>query len=51
MKKAGARPALERQGRVEGTGELMVAALPFIWIYHMRQDAAEIAAVAHGAQR
>jgi toxin ParE1/3/4 len=40
-----------RQGRVQGTRELPVASLPFIVVYRVIQEAAEISGIIHGAQR
>jgi toxin ParE1/3/4 len=44
-------PHLGRQGRVEGTREMPVPALPFIVVYRVIRDVVEIAGVIHGAQR
>ncbi|HXK01712.1 MAG TPA: type II toxin-antitoxin system RelE/ParE family toxin [Verrucomicrobiae bacterium] len=45
-------PRIGRQGRIPGTRELPVPPLPFILVYRiLEQEAIEIAAVVHGAQR
>jgi len=43
-------PNRGRQGRVEGTRELVLAPLPFIVVYRVKTDAVEIVRVYHGAQ-
>ncbi len=40
-----------RPGRVDGTRELVVASLPYIVVYRVRQDGVEVVRVIHGAQR
>jgi len=44
-------PYRGRTGRVEGTRELVLPSLPFVIVYRVLDDAVEIAAVIHGAQR
>lgn len=44
-------PSRGRAGRVPGTRELPVPALPFIIVYRVTGEAVEIAGVIHGAQR
>lgn len=40
-----------RPGRIDGTRELVLAPLPFIVVYRVRQNAVEVARVLHGSQR
>lgn len=47
----GSFPYRGRAGRVEGTRELPVPALPFIVVYRISGENVEIAGVIHGAQR
>lgn len=44
-------PSLGRAGRVPGTRELIIGGTPFIVPYRIREDAIEIIAVFHAAQR
>ena len=44
-------PSLGRTGRVSGTRELIIDGTPFIVPYRVREDAIEIIAVFHAAQR
>jgi addiction module RelE/StbE family toxin len=44
-------PYRGRTGRVEGTRELVLPSLPFVIVYRVLDDAVEITAVIHGAQR
>jgi toxin ParE1/3/4 len=44
-------PLAGRQGRVQGTRELVVAGTPYIIAYRIRQDEIQILAVLHGARR
>lgn len=44
-------PYRGRVGRVEGTRELPLAALPFIVVYRVLAHAVEIVNIVHGAQR
>lgn len=44
-------PRRGRRGRVDGTRELVLPALPFVVIYRVTQNAVEVARVLHGAQR
>jgi toxin ParE1/3/4 len=43
-------PERGRTGRIAGTRELVVASLPWIAIYRVRDEAVEIARIYHGAQ-
>jgi toxin ParE1/3/4 len=44
-------PNRGRSGRVDGTRELVVASLPYIVVYRVRENGVEIVRVIHGAQR
>jgi toxin ParE1/3/4 len=44
-------PQRGRPGRVEGTRELVLAPLPFIVVYRIKQNIVEAARVLHGSQR
>ena len=44
-------PLRGRPGRVPGTRELIFPRLPFLAIYRLREDVAEIIRILHGAQR
>ncbi|PYT94798.1 MAG: type II toxin-antitoxin system mRNA interferase toxin, RelE/StbE family [Acidobacteria bacterium] len=44
-------PYRGRVGRVDGTRELPLPSLPFVVVYRVLEEAVEIAAVIHGAQR
>jgi addiction module RelE/StbE family toxin len=44
-------PQRGRPGRVEGTRELILAPLPFIVVYRIKQNCIEAARVLHGSQR
>jgi toxin ParE1/3/4 len=44
-------PLAGREGRVQGTRELVVAGTPYVIAYRIRQDEIQIFAVLHGAQR
>lgn len=44
-------PYRGRVGRVDGTRELPLPSLPFAGVYRVLEEAVEIAAVIHGAQR
>jgi toxin ParE1/3/4 len=44
-------PSKGRTGRVEGTRELPLPPLPFVVVYRVRKEIAEIANVIHGAHR
>ncbi|HEX2663162.1 MAG TPA: type II toxin-antitoxin system RelE/ParE family toxin [Candidatus Acidoferrum sp.] len=44
-------PYRGRVGRVDGTRELILASLPFVIVYRVLEDAVEVAAVIHSAQR
>jgi toxin ParE1/3/4 len=46
----GAFPNQGRQGRVEGTRELVLAPLPFIAVYEVHDDEVQILRLLHGAQ-
>ncbi len=39
-----------RTGRISGTRELVVASLPWIAVYRVRDEAVEIVRIYHGAQ-
>ena len=43
-------PERGRRGRISGTRELVVSALPWIAVYRVRDEAVEIARIYHGAQ-
>jgi addiction module RelE/StbE family toxin len=43
-------PFRGRIGRAEGTRELVIARLPYIVVYRVRNDAVEILHICHGAQ-
>lgn len=45
------QPAMGREGRVQGTRELVVTRLPYVVAYRMAGDAVEILAVIHTARR
>jgi addiction module RelE/StbE family toxin len=44
-------PDRGRPGRIEGTRELVLAPLPFIVIYRVKQNVVAVARVLHGSQR
>jgi toxin ParE1/3/4 len=44
-------PYLGRVGQVPGTRELVVARTPYVLVYRLRDDFAEIVAAMHGARR
>jgi addiction module RelE/StbE family toxin len=44
-------PYRGRAGRVDGTRELVLPSLPFVIVYRVHEDAVEVSAVIHGAQR
>lgn len=44
------QPNMGRQGRVRGTHELVITALPYIVIYRVKRGAIQIARILHGAQ-
>ena len=44
-------PSRGRLGRVEGTREMPLPPLPFIIVYRVFDEAVEIAAIIHGAQK
>ena len=44
-------PNRGRQGRVDGTRELVLPSLPFIVVYRVQAHAVEIVRVLHGSQR
>jgi toxin ParE1/3/4 len=44
-------PDRGRQGRVSGTRELPLPALPYILVYRALEDAVEIVNIIHGAQQ
>jgi toxin ParE1/3/4 len=43
-------PKRGRVGRIAGTRELVITALPWIAVYRVRDEAVEIARIYHGAQ-
>ena len=43
-------PERGRAGRIAGTRELVVASLPWIAVYRIREGAVEVVRVYHGAQ-
>ncbi len=44
-------PYMGREGRVEGTRELLIPGTPFIASYRVEADGVEILALVHGARR
>ncbi|MGH8132515.1 MAG: type II toxin-antitoxin system RelE/ParE family toxin [Steroidobacteraceae bacterium] len=44
------QPRMGREGRVRGTRELVITALPYIVVYRVKAKAVQIARVLHGAQ-
>ncbi len=44
-------PGIGRQGRIEGTKELVVSDTPYIVPYRVRKDTIEILRVLHGAMK
>jgi toxin ParE1/3/4 len=44
-------PLAGREGRVQGTRELVVAGTPYVIAYRIRQDEIQLLAVLHGARR
>jgi addiction module RelE/StbE family toxin len=46
-----AHPDMGRQGRIDGTRELIIGGLPYIIPYRVRQRRVEILAVIHAARR
>jgi toxin ParE1/3/4 len=44
-------PYRGRVGRVDGTRGLVLQSFPFVIVYRVLEDAVEVAAVIHGAQR
>ena len=44
-------PQIGKQGRVEGTRELIVTGTPFIVVYIIAAGRVEVAALIHGARR
>ena len=45
------QPGIGRQGRVDGTRELVISSTPYIVPYRVRGDRVEILAVFHGARK
>jgi addiction module RelE/StbE family toxin len=43
-------PYRGRKGRIQGTRELVLAPLPYIVVYRIKERAAEIVRIYHGAQ-
>ena len=46
-----AYPYMGREGRVEGTRELVISQTPYIVVYRVRQETVEILRVLHSARR
>ncbi|NEP45350.1 MAG: type II toxin-antitoxin system RelE/ParE family toxin [Okeania sp. SIO2H7] len=46
-----AYPYMGREGRVEGTRELVISQTPYIVVYRVRQETVEILRVLHSASR
>lgn len=44
-------PRLGRPGRMKGTFELVLAPLPFIVVYRLKEEIVEVVRVLHGTQR
>ncbi len=44
-------PEIGRQGRIEGTRELVVSRTPFILVYRINSDRIELIRLLHGAQQ
>ena len=44
-------PYLGRSGRIEGTRELVIVHTPFIVVYRLLHDQAEILGILHGARK
>jgi addiction module RelE/StbE family toxin len=47
----GTSPNRGRQGRAEGTRELVLAPLPFVAVYEVHDDEVQILRLLHGAQK
>jgi addiction module RelE/StbE family toxin len=47
----GVHPEMGRQGRIDGTRELVIHGLPYIIPYRVRQERVEILALIHAARR
>ena len=43
-------PHRGRTGHTNGTGELVIPGLPYIVIYHVRENMIEVNRILHGAQ-
>ena len=43
-------PYLGRKGRIEGTRELVLAGLPYVVVYRIRDQVVEVMRIYHGAQ-
>jgi len=43
-------PGRGRAGRIQGTRELVLAPLPWIVVYRVREETVEVARIYHGAQ-
>jgi toxin ParE1/3/4 len=43
-------PKRGRLGRIEGTRDLVISALPWIAVYRVREEAVEVVRIYHGAQ-
>lgn len=46
-----AYPYMGREGRLEGTRELVISQTPYIVVYRVQQEAVEILRVLHSARR
>ncbi len=44
-------PLMGREGRVEGTRELVIGRSPFIAVYRVRRNRIEVLRILHGAQQ
>lgn len=44
-------PRRGRPGRVEGTRELVLAGLPYVVVYRIREEVVEVCRILHGAQQ
>jgi toxin ParE1/3/4 len=51
VEELGSHPGIGRQGRVEGTRELIVSKTPYLVAYRVRQNEVEVLRALHGAQK